>query len=139
MKNNLVSFFCCLCMVLLSLDGLSQKKGTELIDSLEKEVARAGEDTNKVLTLIRIGGAWAAIDLNKAFPPVNEALLLSQKLHYLKGIANSENNLGLYISDTGNTHYYRRQAINFGFTFKDEPFIEIGGCYAIHIKRSQYF
>ena len=55
-----------------------------------------------MLTLIRLGAAWSLIDLNKAFPPMNEALRLSQKLHYIKGIANAENNLGMYISDTGN-------------------------------------
>jgi signal transduction histidine kinase len=103
MKNNLVAVTACFWLIILSVTGFSQKKGAELIDSLQKEASRSAEDTNKVLSLIRLGAAWSLIDLNKAFPPLNEALRLSQKLHYIKGIANSENNLGLYMSDTGNT------------------------------------
>ncbi|HWK07752.1 MAG TPA: tetratricopeptide repeat-containing sensor histidine kinase [Puia sp.] len=103
MKNNLVAVTACFWLITLSFTGFSQKKGAELIDSLQKEASRPGEDTNKVLTLARLAGAWSLIDLNKAFPPANEALRLSQKLHWLRGIANMENNLGMYMSDTGNT------------------------------------
>ena len=103
MKNNLVAATACFWLVLLSFSAFSQKKGAELIDSLQKEAVRSGEDTNKVITLMRLGAAWSLLDLNKAFPPMNEALRLSQKLHYIKGIANSENNLGMYMSDTGST------------------------------------
>jgi signal transduction histidine kinase len=103
MKHNLVVVTACFWLIGLSFTGFSQKKGAELIDSLQKEASRPGEDTNKVLTLVRLAGAWYAIDLNKAFPPENEALRLSQKLHWLRGIANTENNLGMFMSDTGNT------------------------------------
>ncbi len=103
MKHNLVAAALCLWLMTISFAGFSQKKGAELIDSLQKEAARPAEDTNKVLTLARLAGAWAVTDLNKAFAPVNQGLLLSYKLHYVKGIANLENNLGLFVSDTGNT------------------------------------
>ena len=103
MKKNLVAAVACLSLFILPFAVFSQKKGPELIDSLEKEASRPGEDTNKVITLMRLGGALSVVDLTKAFPSVNAALRISEKLHWIKGIANCENNLGLYISDTGNT------------------------------------
>jgi signal transduction histidine kinase len=117
MKNSLVVTAVCFWLITSPLFGHAQKRGPELIDSLEKEVARPGEDTNKVLTLMRLSGAWAVIDLNKAFPAVNKALLLAEKLNWLKGIANSENNLGLFLSDTGNVvgarqHFERSYKLN---------------------------
>ncbi len=108
MKTNLVAVTACFWLMTLPFTAFSQKKGAELIDSLQKEASRPGEDTNKVLTLMRLSAAWSIVDLNKAFSPMNEALRLSQKLRYIKGIANSENNLGLYMSDTGNTVDSRR-------------------------------
>jgi signal transduction histidine kinase len=115
-KTLVVVTFCVGSMIIPSC-GFSQKKGMELIDSLEKAVLRQGEDTNKVLTLLALCGSLSAVDLNKAFQPVNEALRISNKLHYIRGIANSENNLGLFISDTGNTvgarqHFERSYTFN---------------------------
>src|ERR1700761_5009691 len=100
MKNNLFTTALC---VALSLTAFCQKKGPDLIDSLQKAVARHGEDTNKVIALAYLGAAWSLIDLTKAFPPTMEALQLSEKLHFIKGIANTENDIGLWMSDTGNT------------------------------------
>ncbi len=102
MKNNLVCTAACIWLIILPFSGFSQKQGPGLIDSLEKAAARPGEDTSKVLTLLSLSDAWSYVDLNKAFPTVKEALRLAEKLHYIKGIANAENNLGLYMSDTGN-------------------------------------
>src|SRR5262249_48221710 len=102
MKSNLIVVAGCCWLMTLSFSGLSQKRGPELIDSLEKALTRLGEDTNKVNTLITLGRAYGGVDLIKAFPPTRQGLELAEKLHYLKGIANAENNTGLYMSDTGN-------------------------------------
>src|ERR1700754_1957713 len=117
MKNTMVFTAVCCWLVALPFSGFSQKKGQDLIDSLEIAAARPGEDTNKVLTLISLGFSWSLVDLNKAFPSMNEALRISEKLHWLRGIANAENNLGLYLSDTGNTvgarqHFERSYQLN---------------------------
>jgi signal transduction histidine kinase len=117
MKNNLLCMAAFLWLLILPFVVFSQKRGPDLIDSLEKAIARYGEDSNKALTLLRLGNAFAVVDLNKAFPPVNEGLRISEKLHYTKGIANAENNLGLYMSDTGNPagarpHFERSYTLN---------------------------
>ncbi len=103
LKNKWGAAVVCVSLIALSLSGFSQKRGQELVDSLQKEITRQADDTNKVLTLMRLSGAWAVTDHSKGFAPVNEALQLSEKLHWKRGIANAENNLGLYMSDTGNT------------------------------------
>ena len=101
MKNTLLCMAALLWLIILPFVTFSQKRGQSLVDSLVERAGLQSDDTNKVSTLQRLGDAWSYIDLNRAFPVVNEALRISERLHYIKGIANAENNLGLYMSDTG--------------------------------------
>ena len=103
MKNNQLAAIAFLALIAVSLSASAQKKGMQLIDSLQHEVDLSKEDTLKVMRLGMLGGAWYYVDLPKAFKPTNESLQLAQKLHWNRGIAYAENNLGMMMSDTGNT------------------------------------
>ena len=60
------------------------------------------DDSNKVKTLSRISQYYYAVNPLKSFPYANQALQLAEKIKWKRGIANMQNNIGLYISDTGN-------------------------------------
>ncbi len=91
-----------LLLTLLSLTALSQKSGQQLIDSLQNDLPKMKEDTSKVKTLQKLSFAWYHVNIQKSFAPANQGLQLAEKLHWKKGIANLNNNLGLYNADTGN-------------------------------------
>ncbi len=103
MKNNQLVAAAIFGLLAFSLPARAQEKGLQLIDSLQSEVDRSKEDTLKVMRLGMLGGAWYYVDITKAFQPTNESLQLAQKLHWARGIAYTENNLGMMMSDTGNT------------------------------------
>jgi signal transduction histidine kinase len=102
MKHNLVAAAACLCLMMLSIPGLSQKKGPELIDSLEKELPRLKEDTAKVRALQLLSFAWYQVDIRKSFGPGEEGLRLAERLQWKLGLAMMHSNMGLFITDTGN-------------------------------------
>ena len=90
-----------LCFLLLNV--YSQQRGQALIDSLEAELPKMKEDTFKVKVYNRIAQTYEVLNPLKCFPYAQKGLALSEKLNYKRGIANFNNNLGLYISDTGNS------------------------------------
>ncbi|HLF46510.1 MAG TPA: tetratricopeptide repeat protein [Chitinophagaceae bacterium] len=59
-----------------------------------KKLASAKEDTNKVKTLLRISGAFRLDNSEKSLDYAKQALGLSEKLAWGKGIANAYNNIG---------------------------------------------
>src|SRR6187402_2630442 len=86
-----------------NLPCFSQKQGQELIDSLEAELPKMKEDSNKAKALNRIAQTYEWVNPLKCFPYAERGLQLAEKVNWKRGIANFHNNLGLYISDTGNS------------------------------------
>lgn len=88
--------------VLLSLPNHAQAQN-KTIDSLQKVLETAQDDTNKVKTLNRLG--WKHLRLsnyNDALHYVENAKVLAEKLNYTVGLANSFNNIGNVYREQGN-------------------------------------
>ena len=77
------------------------------LDSMLRLLPSQKEDSNKVKTLSKISQYYYSVSPLKSFPYANEALQLAEKIQWKRGIANLHNNLGLYISDTGNNQLAR--------------------------------
>jgi len=95
----------------------AQKQGQALIDSLDAELPGLKEDSNKCKVLNRIAKTYEVLNPLKCFPYAEKGLLLAEKLHWKRGIANFHNNIGLYVSDTGNivlarVHLEKSYALN---------------------------
>jgi signal transduction histidine kinase/Tfp pilus assembly protein PilF len=95
----------------------AQMQGQALIDSLEMAVPRMKSDSNQVKGYSRISQLYYGINLMKSYGPAEKGLALAEKINWKKGIANMHNNLGLYISDSGNlelgnAHYKKSYTIN---------------------------
>jgi signal transduction histidine kinase len=88
--------------LLLFLHLLCQTPGAAPLDSMLKVLSGEKDDSNKVKTLSRISQYYYGVNPLKSFPYANQALQLAEKIKWKRGIANLHNNLGLYISDTGN-------------------------------------
>ena len=71
-------------------------------DSLLNELEIIKEDTNKVLLLNNIYSQYKNNDTKQALNYATEALILSKKIKYTKGIAVSNYNIGRTNSDIGN-------------------------------------
>jgi signal transduction histidine kinase len=98
MKQFLILLF------LFSCDqSFAQKKGQALIDSLDGELPKMKEDSFKAKIYNRIAQTYEVINPLKCFSYAEKGLALAEKLHWKRGIANFNNNLGLYTSDTGNS------------------------------------
>ncbi len=87
------------------------------LDSMLKVLASLKDDTNKVKTLSRISQYYYTVEPIKSFPYANKALELAEKIKWKKGIANLNNNIGLFLSDTGNNvlgrkYYEKSYALN---------------------------
>ncbi|HTE32051.1 MAG TPA: tetratricopeptide repeat-containing sensor histidine kinase [Chryseolinea sp.] len=90
-------------LLLSCVDSFAQKRGQALIDSLDAELPKLKEDSIKAKVLNRIAQTYEGINPLKCFPYAERGLQLSEKIQWKRGIANFNNNLGLYISDTGNS------------------------------------
>ena len=64
------------------------------IDSLQRLLSNAKEDTNKVLLLIKLADGVRSNDPDKALAYANEAKGLSEKNNYKKGIGTAWLNIG---------------------------------------------
>ncbi|HTF27262.1 MAG TPA: HAMP domain-containing sensor histidine kinase [Flavitalea sp.] len=103
MKLPLI-FFLALCC----LTGYSQKQGQTQLDSLLTDLSKLKDDSNKVKTLSRISQYYYTVDPKESFPYAEKALHLAEQLKWKRGIANLHNNIGLFISDTGNNVLARK-------------------------------
>jgi signal transduction histidine kinase len=95
----------------------AQLQGQPLIDSIEKVLPGMKEDSNKVKAYNKISQVYYGINLLKTFAPAEQGLALAEKIGWKRGIANMHNNLGLFVSDTGNIelgneHFKKSYAIN---------------------------
>jgi len=73
----------------------AQKQGQELIDSLQKELPKMKEDTNKVKVYEKISFTYYNINPDKGIKYGEKALSLSQKLKWRFGEAISLNAIGI--------------------------------------------
>jgi len=85
----------------------AQLKGRPLIDSLVAQLPAMKEDSMKVKALSRIAVTFMMVDPLQGFSYAEKGLALSEKIHWIKGVANLHNNLGLMIGDTGNNKLAR--------------------------------
>ena len=70
-------------------------QNNRVTDSLEKKASLAQPDTNKVNLLINLGLAYSTKDSVKAIKNITSALQLANKLNYLNGQIDANNNLGI--------------------------------------------
>lgn len=81
---------------------LAQKKGQALADSLDAQLPKMNDDSNKAKAINRIAQTYEGSNPMKAIAYAERGLQLSEKVNWKRGMAIFHNNLGLYISDTGN-------------------------------------
>ncbi|MES1249092.1 MAG: hypothetical protein ABUL46_00335 [Chitinophaga rupis] len=105
--------------ILLCISASAQKKGQALADSLLTEVAKAKHDTAKVWLLDRIARAYMLFNPKGEFKYMEQGLQLAEKIHWKRGIANLNNDLGLMVGDTGNNKGAR--AIQYKISVESQP------------------
>lgn len=80
--------------VLLCLPSHGQDKRKAVLDSLETVLETYDQDTNRILTLIRLGVFWHKTNNTKSSRYATEALELAKKLDFWKGEYRATNLLG---------------------------------------------
>lgn len=95
--------------LLFSAGVSAQKKGQALVDSLLIEIGKSKEDTSKVLLYNQVGVAYMNFAPREEFKYMELGIALAEKLHWKKGIANLNNNLGLMVGDTGDNKGARQR------------------------------
>ncbi len=85
--------------LLVGLTAKGQKLG--VIDSLERVMQKQGEDTNKVKLLNSLSYKLSDRDTTRSLLYGHYAITLSNKLNYKPGLANANNNIGLFYYDIG--------------------------------------
>jgi tetratricopeptide (TPR) repeat protein/anti-sigma regulatory factor (Ser/Thr protein kinase) len=128
-----VAFFCkCSCNYLYA-----QKEGRPLIDSLEIELPKLKNDTNKVLVLNEMALNYSTINTDMGLQYGQQELELATKLNWKKGIGKATNIMGLNFFAKSNylraLEYYRKAlSIYEAIDFKQGRVIvlnNIGICY----------
>lgn len=92
----------CFCLFFLFSNSLSHSQNSIAIDSLEKVLQFAKNDTVKINALNDISFILVASDPQKAKDYANKALLIAQKIEWETGIANSYHNIGYVNYAQGN-------------------------------------
>ncbi len=88
------TFFVVIATILFPYLVISQSGNHDKIDSLELELKKVQHDTNKVNILCELTRYYGKIDSTKTFQNAFEALALSEKIDYQKGIAYSLISIG---------------------------------------------
>lgn len=144
--KTLLIFFLSFCFS----GAVAQKKDQALIDSLDAELPNLKDDSNKAKVLNRIAQIYERLNPMKCFAYAERGLQLSEKVHWKRGIANFNNNLGLYICDTGNSvlarvYFEKSYALNkeMGIKFQQaNNLINIGRSYQFEsdfTRSTEYF
>src|SRR4051812_25757375 len=79
--------------------AFSQNDKKKLIDSLNLRLAQRQHDTIRILLLNEAAIAYMGADPEKAKADLDEAVALSAKLKYTRGLAKSYQNLGVIYHD----------------------------------------
>jgi len=126
MKTTLKIF---LLTLFLGIVFSAQAQNQNKIDSLMNALKTAKEDTNKVNTLNTLSKEdWQTSYYEEAKKYAEEALQLSEKIKYKKGIANASHNMGTAYDYQGN---YPEALKNYFLSLKTEE--EIGNKKGISI------
>ncbi|SIS53844.1 Tetratricopeptide repeat-containing protein [Zobellia uliginosa] len=80
-------------ILLLSFFGRSQTGRETRIDSLENALKMAEHDTTRVLVLSELARSYGGVDSLKCFKNGFKAIALSEKINYLRGMADANINL----------------------------------------------
>lgn len=91
-KNAKKALFICL---LSFIGGVVYAQNQPLIDSLEKQLAHAKPDTNKVETLNALAFEYRSVNIPKAFSLLEQSIKLSKKLKDDAGLALAYNHIGI--------------------------------------------
>ena len=92
MLTRITALILMLCFSYACLQAQQNKR----IDSLEKKIATALPDTNKVNLLVDLALQYVNIDSAKAIQNITNALKLSNQLKYVDGQIDAYNNLGIF-------------------------------------------
>lgn len=100
------------CFLLASVQAHAQLSGQAKIDSLLAELPNAKGDTNHVNLLTSLSFKYRSINPDKGIEYGEEAISLSTKLDWEKGLASSHNSLGVNYHNLGNypkaIEYYKK-------------------------------
>lgn len=99
MKKN--TFLLFLLSFSFAISCLAQTHGQARIDSLLAQLPKTKEDTDKILLLLKVSGLYDNINLDKATGYGQQALDMSEKINWLRGIANATMQLGLNYDTKG--------------------------------------
>ncbi len=91
-----------LILSLLCLNGMAQKTGQLLVDSLVAELATIKNDTLKARTYNRIFNELTFINTNEAMQYANRGLQFVTAMKWQKGVSVFQNNIGRIYSTCGN-------------------------------------
>ncbi len=91
-----------LLLYLSCFDSYSQIQGQTKIDSLNRELSKCKEDSNKVRLLLKLSANLRGEDVQRAIKIDKQALALSKKIKYNSGIAKSLNGIGVGYYFIGN-------------------------------------
>jgi len=94
-----------------------------LIDSLEKELVKAKEDTNKVNLLNSLAFEYRSADIHKAYDLLDKSIKLGKKLDYPPGLALAYNHMGILNKNERNVDsaiYYHHLALKLRKELGDE-------------------
>lgn len=80
----------------------AQSRIEKMIDSLENVARTTPDDSPKVRVYGMLGQLYYSVNPMKSFEPAEKGLKLAEKLKWKKAVASFHNDLGLFISDTGN-------------------------------------
>jgi len=89
-RRAIIMLFCFIIVTQAS----AQKQGQELVDSLENVLVNAPEDTNRVKVLCRLSFIYNRLNTKKGLLYAEQALSLSEKHNWKRGMAFSYNCLG---------------------------------------------
>lgn len=98
----------------LHMTSPGQGQSNQKADSLQRVYQTQQEDSSKVETLNLLFNAYLYNDIEKAKRYALEQLALSRRINYKKGVAQGNNNLGVYFNNTVNLdscHWYYRKAL----------------------------
>ena len=112
--------------IFLLIPFCSFPQNKRLMDSLKAELKKELPDTTKVIVLNQLGRKYKYRNPDTSFILINEALELSLKIKWEKGVANSEHNIGGYNLNIGNysealKHYFKALEINKSIKNKIAP------------------
>lgn len=100
-----------LCLLLLGIHNISSSQSTHTVDSLVTLLNTIKVDSARVDVLNLISANLYQVNLDKAEKYSEEALMLSEKINYKKGIGSASNFLGIINKEKGNY----QQAIEYYF------------------------